>query len=100
MNTNRLIQLNSLYSKRGSITKNGPVERNVWNQQDQIDDDEHSLLNGLMMMGTCPTTKRVAPPLPSLVRISTWLFRAKKRSLDHHHQLNYCSHRDFRYRPA
>ena len=83
MNTNRLIQLYSLFSKHGSITKKGPVQRNVLNQQNHID-DECSLLNGLMMLGVRPTTERVALPLPCLARISIWLFRTKKESVSHH----------------
>jgi hypothetical protein len=86
MNPNRLIQLYSLFSKRGSITKKGPVQRTLQNQQNRIDDDERGLLNGLMMLGVCQTTKRVASPLPCLVRSSTWLVRAKPECMCHQHQ--------------
>jgi hypothetical protein len=87
MNTKRLIQPDSLFSNQGSITKNGPFPCQLGNQRNQIDDDDHGLLNGSILFEGPPITKMVSPPLPCIISISTWLFTNKKQNVSHHHQL-------------
>jgi hypothetical protein len=86
MKTMRLNQQNSRVSRHNSITKNGPVTCQLGNQRNQIDDDEHGLMNGLIILVACPITKRVPSPLPCIITDQTWLFREKIESVSHHHQ--------------
>ena len=87
MKTMRLRQPNSLFSKYGSINKPEPVRGHARKQQNQIDDDDHGLLNGLILFEGPPITKRVSTLLPCIISISTWLFTNKKENVSHHHQL-------------
>ena len=86
MSTNRSIQSNSLFSEFESINKTEPVQCYARKQQIHIDDDEHDLLNGLIILVACPITERVSPPPPCIITDTTWLFGDKKESLCHHHQ--------------